>query len=141
MTDPTTLAQPTTLISPGMFFASWTTLKEEIENWAIAEHFSFSVPKKDCTQVNYRCHDKNCSWRVYASLSNTGEIKTKIVETKHTCAGAKQTPREVSNTQSWLRRTVPKHLFVTRNMEVREIVECMQMLYHIQVNHEAARLT
>lgn len=128
-------------ILQGTFYSSWTELKEDIENWAISEHFSYRVPLKDTTRVDYRCRDQKsgCNWRVYASLFN-GELRIKIVEAKHTCAGASQTPREVSNTQAWLRRTVPKHLVVTRDTGVREIIDCMQMHYHVKVNREAARL-
>lgn len=104
---------PQKSIFPSMIFISWVILKEEVENWAVAEHFSFRVLKKVQSRVDYCCHDKNCPWFVFVSLSKAGDITTIIVKNKHTCTGVKQISYDISNTQSWLQKTVPKHLFVT----------------------------
>lgn len=69
-------------------------------------------------------------WHLLATLNS-----------KHTCTGSKQTHCETANTQSWLRWTVPKHLFVTWDTEVCEIINCMELLYMVCVNQEAAQLT
>lgn len=130
-----------TAILPGAFFTSWTALKTKVQNWAIAEHFSFSVPKKTVPVLTIAVVIRNLDvpgkfmqhWHLLAKL------KRKL-SSVNTCAGSKQTPREVANTQFWFRRTVPKHLFVTRDTEVREIVECMQLHYNVRVNREAAWL-
>lgn len=129
-------------------FSSWEALKATIQDWAIAAHFAIHIVKKDRTRADYHCRDREagCTWRVYATSSTQEEedgldIRIKRIESHHTCAGAHQTDRNVHNTQSWLRRAVPLHLFVTRNTEVREIIECMQMQYNVRVTNEAARIT
>lgn len=111
------------------------------ENWAIAEYFPYRVPLKDSNRFDYHCRDHKigCFWRVLTSIFK-GEIRVRIVASKHTCAGFGQTSREVSNTQSWLRRAVPNYLVVTWDTEVWEIIECIQMHYDVQVSREASRL-
>lgn len=126
-------------------FPSWDALKSKIQDWAVAEHFAFHIVKKDRTQADYRCHDwqAGCAWCVYAiaTIQEEGEeIKIKTIESRHTCAGAYQTPCNVHNHQSWLCRTVPQHLFVTRNTDAWDIVECMQMHYNVRVTNKAAKI-
>jgi len=98
-----------------------------VEDWAIEEHFQFRITHKDQTRVDYRCRHKGagCNWRVYASLNKQDEIEVKRVQEGHTCARGGNTTREVSNSQSWLRRVVPQHLCVTRMTETYEIVDCI----------------
>jgi len=81
-----------------------------------------------------------CSWRVYASKNQANEIEVKVLSERHTCIDRQITPRETYNTQSWLWRTVPQHLFVTQEMAIREILESIQFNYGVAVNREAARL-
>lgn len=116
-------------------------MKEDIENWAIAEYFSNRVPLKNSTRVDYWCRNQKigCFNRVFASIFK-GEIWVKIVQSKHTCAGSGQTSREISNTQSWLHQAVPTQLVVKRDTELQEIIECIQMYYTMKVNREAAQL-
>lgn len=131
-------------VNQGMLFVTFESLKEAIQNWAITENFEFSVPIKDLTRVNYVCHQKptGCPWRVFASRTQQNhDICVKIVNNRHTCAGANPTIRNVANQQSWLRKAVPEHLFVTKSTEVHEIVDCIRIHYNKTVNYEAARLT
>jgi len=129
-------------IEIGMRFGSWESLKETVQDWAIEEHFQFRITVKDLTRVDYRCRHKGagCSWRVYASINKQDEIEAKRVQVEHTCAGGRHTAREVSNSQSWLRRMVPQHLCVTRTTETHEIVDCIRLHYNVRVNYESARL-
>jgi len=46
----------------------------------------------------------------------------------------------VANTQNWLHRIVPQHLFVTKATKLTEIVETIQMHYGEKVIYEAARV-
>lgn len=106
-------------IEIGVLFTTWEDLRAEVENWSIEEHFQFKLTHEDQTRADYRCKHLNsgCSWHVYASLEQQGNIKVKKVEQEHQCAGAHQTNRQVSNTQSWLQRVVPLYLFVTKSTE------------------------
>lgn len=131
-------------IQQGRIFLSWEEMKNIIEDWSIASQFSFDVPVKDRTRADYRCRDRGrggCSWRVYSSLNREGEIQVKIILPRHTCVGGENGQNRVANTQAWLRRVVPEHLFVTRETKTREIVESMLMHYGVQVNEQAARIT
>ena len=122
---------------------SFGKLKEAVESWAIEDHFTFSVVKKDAKRADYRCRARTmgCPWRVFASTTNDGELQVKKVSGSHTCIAAPVAAREVANTQNWLRRTVPQHLFVTKATKPTEIVETIRMHYGEKVNYEAARLT
>lgn len=125
-------------------FISWDILKEGIENWAIKDHFQFIVLKKDESRADYRCRHRttsNCSWRVFASKNRKDEIEAKKINREYTCAGANITQREISNTQSWLRRVVPQHLFVTKATNPKEIVDCIRIHFNTKVNYKSARIT
>ena len=63
-----------------------------------------------------------------------------IVQPIHTCAGAPSTPRQVADRQSWLRRVIPAHIYVTKATEAHEIVNCIRMHFNVQINYESARL-
>ena len=122
---------------------SFAKLKEAVESWAIEDHFTFSVVKKDVKRVDYRCRARamGCLWRVFASTTMEGELQVKKITSSHTCIAAPVAAREVANTQNWLRRTVPQHLFVTKATKPMEIVEPIRMHYGEKVNYEAPRLT
>jgi hypothetical protein len=130
-------------------FPTWCAFRAQIEDWAVAEHFGFQTFKKDRGRASYRCRDRadGCNWMLYAAASTINHdgdrenIRITSIDGRHTCAGTNQTPRDIHNTQSWLRRTVPKHLFVTRDTTVREIIESIQMHYDVRVSNEAARIT
>ena len=124
----------------GEVMRDWSILKEKLEGWAVGDHFAFKVKHKDQRRADYVCRMEGCSWRVYASKNQAGEIEVKILSERHTCIGRQITPRETYNTQSWLRRIVPQHLFVTRDTTIREILESIQLAYGVSVNREAARL-
>jgi len=56
-------------------FASFTALKQGVEEWAISENFSTRMPIKDSKQVDFRCHryrETNCPFRVYATQQKHG---------------------------------------------------------------------
>ena len=124
----------------GEILRDWSLLKEKLEGWAVCDHFAFRVKNKDQRRADYVCRMEGCSWRVYASKNQADEIEVKVLSERHTCIGRQITPRETYNTQSWLRRTVPEYLFVTRDTTIRGILESIQFNYGVAVNHEAARL-
>jgi len=130
-------------IEEGRYFVSFDKLKEAIESWSIEDHFTFSVVKKDSKRVDYRCRARSmgCPWRVFGSITMDGELQVKRLSGLHTCIAAPPLAGEVANTQNWLRRTVPQHLFVTKATKPMEIVETIRMHYGETVNYEAARLT
>ena len=130
-------------IEEGKYFVSFEKMKEAIESWSIEDHFTFSVVKKNAKRVDYHCRMRTmgCLWRVFASVAMDGELQVKRLCGSHTCIAAPIAPREVANTQNWLRRTVLQHLFVTKATKPMEIVETIQMHYGEKVNYEAARLT
>jgi len=129
-------------IEIGMRFRSWESLKEMVQDWASEKHFQFRITVKDLRHVDYQCRHKGagCSWRVYASINKGDEIEAKRVQVEHTCAGGRHMAREVSNSQSWLRRMVPQHLCITRMTETHEIVDCIRLHYNVRVNYESAHL-
>ena len=114
-----------------------------MESWAIEDHFTFSVVKKDVRRVNYHCRARTigCHWRVFASTMIDRELQVKKISSSYTSIAASVAAREVANTQNWLRRTVPQYLFVTKATKPIEIVETICMHYGEKVNYEAARLT
>lgn len=128
-------------ISIGSIFRDWSDLKLVIEEWAITAQFAFRVRLKDYNRADYVCRiPESCSWRVFASRNQDSKIQVKIIQPRHNCIGRGDTPREVHNSQAWLRRTVPKHLFVTRQTTTREITDILRIQYGVKVNTEAARL-
>lgn len=141
---PTELMPDPAPILQGALYPTWSALRAAVDSWSIDAHFSYRVPTKDRTRADYRCREQTagCSWRIYASIPTTagGDIMVKIVQPQHTCVSAGSSIRAVCNTQSWLRSSVPKHLFVTRSTKVLEIVQSMKLHYNVTVNSEAARL-
>ena len=65
----------------------------------------------------------------------------KKISSLNTCIVVPVAAREVANTQNWVRRNVPQHLFVTKATKLMEIVETIGMHYGEKVNYEASRLT
>jgi len=124
----------------GEVMRDWSILKERLEGWAVDDHFAFRVKHKDQRRADYVCRMEGCSWRVYASKNQGGEIEVKILSERDTCIGRQKPPRETYNTQLWLRRAVPHHLFVTRDTTIREILKSIRLAYGVSVNREAARL-
>jgi len=48
---------------------SFAKLNEAVESWAIEDHFTFLVVKKEVKRVDYHCRAraKGCLWTVFAS--------------------------------------------------------------------------
>jgi len=82
-----------------------------------------------------------CHWRVFGSITIDGELQAKKLSGLHTCIAAPPLARKVVNTQNWLQRTVPQHLFVTKATKPMAIVETIRMHDGKTVNYEVARLT
>jgi len=73
-------------------FASFTALKQVVEEWAISENFSTRMPIKDSKRVDFRCHqyrETNCPFRVYATQQKNG-VEIRILESLHTCNAKKR---------------------------------------------------
>lgn len=121
-------------------FRDWSVLRSQIEEWAVKDRFAFKVRIKDSQRVDYICRTPECQWRVFASHNRNKEIQLKILNERHICIGRASTIREVHNSQSWLWRNVPEHLFVTRDTTTRQIIDILQLNYGVTVNTEAARL-
>jgi len=129
-------------IEEGQYFVSFNKLKEAIETWSIDDHFTFSVVKKDVKRVEYRCQARSmgCPWRVFVSKGMDRELLVKRISTIHTCIAAPVSAQEVANTQNWLQRIVPQHLFVSKATKPTEIVENIHKYYGEKVNYETARV-
>jgi len=119
-------------------FRDWSVLRAQIEEWAVKDRFAFKVRIKDSQRADYIYRTPECQWRVFASHNRNKEIQLKILKERHTCIGRASMIREVYNSQSWLRRKVLQHLFVTRNTTTRQIIDILQLNYGITVNIEAA---
>ena len=65
----------------------------------------------------------------------------KTLSSQHTCASMGLVGGEVvlANQQSWLRRVVPTHLFITKSTKAQEIINCIQMHYAQTTSYQAAR--
>jgi len=59
----------------------------------------------------------------------------KKISSSHTYIAAPAAAREVANTQNWLRRMVPQHVFITKATKLMEIVETIRMHYGEKVNY------
>ena len=46
----------------------------------------------------------------------------------------------MADRQSWLRRVIPVHLYVTKATEAHQIVDCIRIHFNVQINYESARL-
>lgn len=129
---------PSTTIQLGQLFVSFTELKAAIEDWAISDKFEIRVQLKDMTRADYRSKTLTCQWRVYARATPIDDIKVSILVSAHTYIGEASFSRAVQNTQSWLRREIPKHLNVTKRTTVQEIIDSVQIHHQVQVNYQAA---
>lgn len=129
-------------IEEGEYFVSFEKVKEAIKSWSIEDNFMFSVVKKDAKRVDYRCRMRTmgCPWSVFASVAMDGKLQVKRLSGSHICIAAPIAQQEVANTQNWLQKMVPQHLFVTKVTKPMEIVETIGMHYGEKVNYEPARL-
>ena len=142
---------PTTPLQLGQLFLSFSELKNAVEDWSIADKFTFRMHLKDKDRADYRCkfsinrparaveNDILCNWRVFASRTRTGDIKISRLILEHNCLGAAIPLRSTSNNQSWLTRQVPKHLAVgTRRTTPRELIDTVQLHYNEEISYQAA---
>ncbi|KAL0632890.1 hypothetical protein Q9L58_008206 [Maublancomyces gigas] len=129
-------------IELGQLFHSWGQFKETIQDWSIVDKFQFKSLHKDRSRADYRCRTRakkgDCPWRVYATITSKQDIRIKILEPRHTCVRATRAKRETCNSQSWLRRHVPKYLNVTRQTRPEEIQQTIKTHYGEIVNYQAA---
>lgn len=129
-------------IELGQLFLSWSTFKEAVQDWSIIDKFQFKSLHKDRSRADYRCRTRmkkgDCPWRVYATITSKQDIRVKILDTRHTCTRTTRTKRETCNSQSWLRRHVPKYLNVTRQTRPEEIQQAIKTHYGEIVNYQAA---
>lgn len=129
-------------IELGQLFPSWGEFKETIQDWSIVDKFQFKSLHKDRSRADYRCRTRtkkgDCPWRVYATITSKQDIRIKILEPRHTCVRAARAKRETCNSQSWLRRHVPKYLNVTRQTRPEEIQHTIKIHYGEIVNYQAA---
>ena len=51
----------------GQLYASFHTLKDNIEDWSVHEKIHFTVPTKDVSRVIYKCKNNACDWRLRAN--------------------------------------------------------------------------
>lgn len=72
--------------------------------------------KRYDTQYNIQC-----SWLLYASYNSDNNIKIKTIHREHTCAGIVEM-NKLANKLSWLRRVVPKHIFLLQKLQKRKIL-------------------
>src|SRR5258705_5022426 len=107
----------------GQCFYSWEELRNALQDWSIQNQFEYQVVKKDKSRAQYCCRYKKsgCLWSLYASYNTNIEIEVKSIHSQHTCAGVGGSDYSIANTQSWLRRVIPQHLFVTKATKVQEI--------------------
>lgn len=128
----------------GQLFPSWADFKEAIQDWSIADKFQFKSLHKDRSRADIRCRTRtkkgDCPWRVYATITQKHDIKVKILEPNHNCQRAERAAakRETCNSQSWLKRHVPKHLIVTRETRPEEIQDVIKSYYGVDINYQAA---
>lgn len=102
---PETFATPSDVIFEGVVFPTCQLLKSHVQQWSIAEHFSFNTPRKDNQYVYYVCRDTTCSWTVKGRLNSELAWEVYEVESAHTCLGSGQVSRLVANTQGWVSET------------------------------------
>jgi len=113
----------------GHCFITWEDLRSELEDWAISSQFGFKAHKKGKSRAVYVCKHESSRyhWRLMASGNKNAEIEVKTLHSQHTCAGLGRGNqlRPISSLQTWLRRVVPQHLFVTKATKVQEVVGCI----------------
>ena len=106
----------------------------------MSSKFIFQTMHKNKLRAQYCCQYKvQCSWRLFASYNADSNIEVKTIHREHTCTGMVEMGK-LANKQSWLRRVVPKHLFVTKATKAQEIIDCIRMTYQEDTSAEAARL-
>jgi len=121
-------------------FASFTALKQAVEEWAISENFSTRMPIKDSKRVDFRCHqyrETNCPFRVYATQQKHG-VEIRILESLHTCNTKKTGKYSHVNSQEWLLREVPKLIAVTKKVKPEQIIAAGKFKHRETVNYNAA---
>ena len=124
----------------GTTFYSWEEFRTALEDWSIQDQFQFDVVKKDTKRARYRCqhHKSGCNWQLYVSFNPNLELQIKTLNARHTCAGidaASSAPPQ----QSWLRRVIPTHLFITKTTKVQDIIDCVRMHYSQTVPYRTAQ--
>ena len=130
--------------SKGRTFLNWSEFQIALEDWAIQDQFEFNVIKKDRKRARYICQHSSagCQWGLSASYNKELEIEVKSLTSKHTCAGIGKAKNSVSiaNQQSWLRRVIPIHLFITKATKTQDIIDCIRMQYGQTTSYKELRL-
>ncbi|XP_075078416.1 uncharacterized protein LOC142164327 [Nicotiana tabacum] len=73
-------------VMAGQVYKDKATLKEVIENYAIAQRFQFRVDRSNAVSYALLCISEDCEWRFKASSINKSELfKVREFNDNHTC--------------------------------------------------------
>nr|XP_016441244.1 PREDICTED: uncharacterized protein LOC107766877 [Nicotiana tabacum] len=73
-------------VMAGQVYKDKATLKEVMENYAIAQRFQFRVDRSNAVSYALICISEDCDWRFKASSINKSELfKVREFNDNHTC--------------------------------------------------------
>lgn len=118
--------------------ADWNSVRLLLDNWAVADKFTYRTPKKDKHRATYACAEETCSWRCSATIQKDGMIKLRITEAEHSCVTSGVTKFAPSSGARFLDEAVPQHLKVGANTSPREIMETIKVHYSEDISYKVA---
>lgn len=129
-------------IIPGQELMSFEDFKYAMDQWAVAEGFTFFYQKSDTTRKILKCRmvaQVNCPFYVRAIWHEMqGCVRIMRVDREHTCLGAALPMRSIASRQRWLVKVVPQLLLVQKSTKPLEIQNAIRIKFNTQIDYQAA---
>ncbi|KAI3707878.1 hypothetical protein L2E82_36777 [Cichorium intybus] len=114
-------------------FPSVIAFRRALNHYALINEFQYVTEKSDLTRLTACCEDKNCEWRIHASLTQDGvtfEVK-KFVET-HSCTQSNKCGNKHA-TQGWIAKVISDKLKSDGDVSPTDLKKWLMQNYNVDV--------
>ncbi|XP_052626966.1 uncharacterized protein LOC128133533 [Lactuca sativa] len=114
-------------------FPGVIAFRRALNHYALINEFEYNIEKSDLTRLTACCGDKECKWRIHASVTQDGvtfEVK-KFVET-HSCTRSNKCGNKHA-TQGWIADVVTDKLKSEGDVSPADLKKWLMHSYNVEV--------
>ncbi|KAK1431840.1 hypothetical protein QVD17_08555 [Tagetes erecta] len=132
-------SKKTPIIKVNSTFDNVNVFRRALIHHAVINEFAYFLEKSEPTRVTASCIDKECKWRIHASVKQDGitfEVK-KLVE-PHSCTRSNKGGNKVA-TQGWIASVVRDKLKSDGYVSPKELQKWVMKNYNVDVSYDKVR--